>query len=93
MGPQHLVVIDGEPTPAQLAAAQKATRPSKPESLAWTDLKQQWRTDARGLRLDRDAHLAARTERHTHTRAAHTTPRAPPTLRRTSTNPRSPAPT
>jgi conjugative relaxase-like TrwC/TraI family protein len=32
---QNLVVVDGMPTAAQLAAAQKATRPSKPESLGW----------------------------------------------------------
>jgi conjugative relaxase-like TrwC/TraI family protein len=65
---QNLVVVDGEPTAAQLAAAQKATRPSKPEALAWEDLKTQWKADARGLRLDRDAHFAARAER---TRTAH----------------------
>ena len=39
-----------------------------PESLAWEELKTQWRADARGLWLDRDAHHAARAER---TRAAH----------------------
>jgi conjugative relaxase-like TrwC/TraI family protein len=66
----NLVVVDGEPTAAQLAAAQKATRPTKPESLAWADLKAQWRADARGLRLDRDAHLAARTQRRAHQRTA-----------------------
>jgi conjugative relaxase-like TrwC/TraI family protein len=65
---QNLVVVDGEPTAAQLAAAQKATRPSKPEALAWEDLKAEWRADARGLHLDRDAHFAARAER---TRTAH----------------------
>ena len=65
---QNLVVVDGEPTAAQLAAAQKATRPSKPEALAWEELKTQWRADARGLRLDRGAHHAARAER---TRDAH----------------------
>ena len=27
----------------QLAAAQKATRPAKPESLSWTELRAQWR--------------------------------------------------
>jgi len=67
----NLVVVDGEPTAAQLAAAQKATRPHKPESLSWGDLKAQWRADARGLRLNRDAHLAARTERRTHPRSAY----------------------
>ena len=66
----NLVIVDGEPTAAQLAAAQKATRPTKPESLAWTDLKHQWRADARGLTLDRDAHVAARTERRTRPRTA-----------------------
>ncbi|MCW2556840.1 MAG: TrwC relaxase [Mycobacterium sp.] len=65
---QNLVVVDGEPTAAQLAAAQKATRPTKPEALAWEELKAQWRADARRLLLDRDAHHAARTER---TRDAH----------------------
>jgi conjugative relaxase-like TrwC/TraI family protein len=66
----NLTVIDGAPTAAQLAAAQKATRPTKPESLSWADLKMQWRTDARGLRLDRDAHNAARTDRRTQHRGA-----------------------
>ncbi|KUI22699.1 MobF family relaxase [Mycobacterium sp. GA-2829] len=65
----NLVVVDGEPTPAELAAAQKATRPAKPESLSWRELKEQWRVDARGLRLDRDAHFTARTARRTAHRA------------------------
>jgi hypothetical protein len=60
---QNLVIVDGEPTAAQLAAAQKATRPTKPESLAWEELKDLWRADARGLHLDRAAHHEARTER------------------------------
>ena len=59
----NLTVVDGEPTAAQLAAAQKATRPAKPESLAWAQLKESWRADARGLTLDRDAHFHARAER------------------------------
>jgi conjugative relaxase-like TrwC/TraI family protein len=66
----NLVVVDGEPTPAQKAAAQKATRPTKPESLAWSALKDQWRGDDRGLLLDRDAHFAARTARRTEARTA-----------------------
>src|SRR4051794_34434271 len=66
-----LVVVDGAPTAAQLATAQKATRPTKPESLSWADLKTQWRTDARGLSLDRDAHLAARAIRRAQPRNAH----------------------
>jgi conjugative relaxase-like TrwC/TraI family protein len=60
---QNLVVVDGEPTAAQLAAAQKATRPAKPEHLAWAELTAQWRADARGLQLDRDAHFEARARR------------------------------
>jgi conjugative relaxase-like TrwC/TraI family protein len=60
----NLVVVDGaEPTAAQLAAAQKATRPGKPEQLAWAQLAQMWRADARGLRLDRQAFQAARQAR------------------------------
>jgi conjugative relaxase-like TrwC/TraI family protein len=59
----NLVVVDGKPTAAQLAAAQKATRPAKPESLAWAELKVRWRADARGLQLDRAAHLDARRAR------------------------------
>ena len=62
------VVVDGEPTAAQLATAQKATRPSKPEQLAWEELKATWRADARGLDLDRDAHFAARAERRAQAR-------------------------
>ncbi|MCU1701125.1 MAG: ATP-dependent exoDNAse [Mycobacterium sp.] len=59
----NLVVVDGEPTAAQLAAAQKATRPTKPEALAWQELKADWHADARGLLLDRAAHFEARTKR------------------------------
>jgi conjugative relaxase-like TrwC/TraI family protein len=66
----NLVIVDGEPTAAQLAAAQKATRPAKPESLAWAQLKEHWRTDARGLTLDRDAHFQARAQRRSAHRGA-----------------------
>jgi conjugative relaxase-like TrwC/TraI family protein len=59
----NLVVVDGEPTAAQLQTAQKATRPTKPESLAWAELKEQWRADARGLEQDRAAHHEARRAR------------------------------
>jgi conjugative relaxase-like TrwC/TraI family protein len=61
----HLRVVDGPLSAAQLAAAQKATRPAKPEELAWTQLVEQWRTDARGLPLDRAAFNAARAARRT----------------------------
>ena len=59
----NLVVVDGEPNAQQLAAAQKATRPAKPESKPWAELKQEWRADARGLELDRAAHAQARSAR------------------------------
>ncbi|WP_179467402.1 MobF family relaxase [Mycolicibacterium vinylchloridicum] len=53
----------GEPTASQLAAAQKATRPSKPEQLAWGELRAGWRTDERGLGIDAAAHRSARRDR------------------------------
>lgn len=60
----HLAVgEDGAWSPGQLAAAQKATRPTKPEELAWTTLLEQWRADLRGLILDRVGFLAARAAR------------------------------
>jgi conjugative relaxase-like TrwC/TraI family protein len=60
---RHLEVQDGPWSAAQLAAAQKATRPAKPEELAWATLQAQWQADDRGLRVDRDAHYAARAAR------------------------------
>jgi conjugative relaxase-like TrwC/TraI family protein len=71
----NLVIVDGEPTAAQLAAAQKATRPAKPESLVWAELKEQWRADARALQLDRDAHFHARAQRRSAHRSALDRPR------------------
>jgi conjugative relaxase-like TrwC/TraI family protein len=59
----NLIVVDGELSAQQLGAAQKATRPAKPESKSWAELKEEWRADARGLALDRAAHLAARAGR------------------------------
>lgn len=44
---------------AQLAAAQKATRPRKPESIAWPELRAGWRADRRGFRVSRDAQRQA----------------------------------
>jgi conjugative relaxase-like TrwC/TraI family protein len=58
---QNLHVVDGPLSAPQLAAAQKATRPAKPEELAWAQLVAQWRADARGLHLDRTAFDTART--------------------------------
>jgi hypothetical protein len=59
----NLALVDEPLTAAQLAAAQKATRPSKPEELAWTELVAQWRTDPRGLHLDRAGFNKARAAR------------------------------
>ncbi len=59
----NLIVVDGALSAQQLAAAQKATRPAKPESKAWAALKDEWRADARGLDLDRARHLEARAAR------------------------------
>ena len=93
----NLVVVDGEPTAAQLATAQKATRPVKPESLAWAELKEQWRADARGLQLDRAAHFDARRARRARrcaarrVRAPRWTARGWRAWPRASTRPRSPA--
>jgi conjugative relaxase-like TrwC/TraI family protein len=66
----NLVVVDGKLSAAQTAAAQKATRPVKPELLAWEALKEQWRADARGLVLNRGAHYGARAERRRAARRA-----------------------
>ncbi|OBK95344.1 AAA family ATPase [Mycobacterium asiaticum] len=59
-----LTLADGEQlSPAQLGAAQKATRPSKPEQLSFAVLRDGWRTDERGLRLDDAARRQARQAR------------------------------
>jgi conjugative relaxase-like TrwC/TraI family protein len=60
---RNLTVVDGPLSAAQLAAAQKATRPARPEELAWTQLLERWRADVRGVRLDRAPHIAARAAR------------------------------
>jgi conjugative relaxase-like TrwC/TraI family protein len=61
----NLTVVDAARglSATQLGAAQKATRPAKPEQLAWAQLVQDWRADARGLRFDRDAFTQARAAR------------------------------
>lgn len=61
---QNLVVDEqGGATAAQLAAAQKATRPAKPEHLSWAELKHLWAHDGRGFVIDETAQLAARLAR------------------------------
>lgn len=66
----HLVSAEGPLSAAALAAAQKATRPAKPEELAWSTLQEQWRADARGLALDRASFEQARTARRAAARTA-----------------------
>jgi hypothetical protein len=60
----NLAVADARHlTPAQLAAAQKATRPAKPEHVAWAELQTQWRADNRGMAIDGAAWRQARQAR------------------------------
>ena len=66
----NLASVDGPLSAAQLAAAQKATRPAKPEELAWSELQRQWREDVRGLVLDRAAFVEARAARRAAPRTA-----------------------
>ncbi|MEU0496551.1 MobF family relaxase [Mycobacterium sp. NPDC006124] len=66
---RHLRVQDAPLSAAQLAAAQKATRPTKPEELAWPELLAQWQADARGVRLDRASFEQARAQRRAAARA------------------------
>ena len=81
-------MVDGKLSAWQTAAAQKATRPPEPESLAWEALKEQWRADTRGLLFDRGAHYARAPSGSAHRGAqgtAHIWPRWPRTsIRRRS---------
>ena len=88
----NLALVDQPLSAAQLAAAQKATRPAKPEELAWAQLVAQWRTDPRVLHLDRAA-FNARARRGAHQRAPALTARASWPRPSKLTRPHSPAPT
>ena len=57
--------LDGEDdlSAAQLATAQKATRPRKPEGVAWAALRVAWADDDRTFRVNIDAQRAAREAR------------------------------
>jgi conjugative relaxase-like TrwC/TraI family protein len=63
----HNLVLDGAsgPTSAQLAAAQKATRPRKPEHLSWAELRASWAADERGFTISEAGQAAARHARRT----------------------------
>ncbi|MDY6996610.1 MAG: MobF family relaxase [Actinomycetota bacterium] len=54
---------DDELSAGQLATAQKATRPRKPEGVAWVSLRVAWSDDDRTFRVDMDAQRAARDAR------------------------------
>jgi conjugative relaxase-like TrwC/TraI family protein len=69
---RHVQVTDEPLSAAQLAAAQKATRPAKPEELAWAQLVGQWRADERNLHVDRAAFDTARAARRTAARTPFT---------------------
>ncbi len=61
----HNLLIDEEVgvTAAQLAGAQKATRPAKPEHLSWAELRHLWASDERGFTVDETAQVEARRAR------------------------------
>jgi conjugative relaxase-like TrwC/TraI family protein len=64
----HNLVLDDPdvgPTATQLATAQKATRPAKPEHLAWAELRRMWAGDKRGFTIHDAAQSAARHDRVT----------------------------
>ena len=82
----NLTVIDGAPTAAQLAAAQKATRPAKPESLAWPDLSRSG-APTRAVCAWTATHISRRAPNAAHRSAAHSMRRTSPTWQRTSTRP------
>lgn len=54
---------DDELSAGQLATAQKATRPRKPEGVPWVSLRVAWADDDRTFRVDMDAQQAARDAR------------------------------
>ncbi|RIT15046.1 AAA family ATPase [Mycobacteroides abscessus] len=59
----HLRIECDELSAAQLATAQKATRPRKPEGVAWAALRGAWAADERTFRVNIDAQQAARESR------------------------------
>ena len=75
----NLEVVDPQKglTAEQMHAAQKATRPRKPEELSWTQLRAQWREDARGVVLDWAAEEQARAARVAATEARLAASRSP----------------
>ncbi|MEM6110567.1 MobF family relaxase [Mycobacterium sp. 050272] len=68
----NLTLVEGGAglSQGQLAVAQKATRPRKPESMSWAELRAGWRADTRGLVLSRAAQREARAAREEAARTA-----------------------
>ncbi|WP_193604122.1 MobF family relaxase [Mycobacteroides abscessus] len=56
----HLRLGGEQPSAGQLATAQKATRPRKPENVAWVELRGAWVVDERTFRVDVNVQQAAR---------------------------------
>jgi conjugative relaxase-like TrwC/TraI family protein len=60
----HLTVTDAAGlSPAQLSAAQKATRPAKPEHQPWAELRAEWAERFGALEVDHVVQMTARRER------------------------------
>jgi conjugative relaxase-like TrwC/TraI family protein len=57
------VTDDAGPSAAQLSAAQKATRPAKPEHQPWAELRGEWADRFGALEVDHTAQVRARRER------------------------------
>lgn len=64
---QHHLVLNetGEGTAGQLAAAQRATRPAKPEHKPWAELRQDWASRFGVFLIDERAQVQARRQRET----------------------------
>ncbi|MBE5438387.1 MULTISPECIES: MobF family relaxase [Mycobacteriaceae] len=59
----HLRLGGEQPSAGQLATAQKATRPRKPENVAWVELRGAWVADERTFRVDVNVQQATRDAR------------------------------
>ncbi|WP_264891067.1 MobF family relaxase [Mycobacterium kiyosense] len=64
---EHNLVLNeaAEGSAAQLAAAQRATRPAKPEHKPWAELRQEWATRFGAFRIEEQAQVQARRQRQT----------------------------
>ncbi|OBS02081.1 hypothetical protein A9W98_16770 [Mycobacterium gordonae] len=64
---EHNLVLNeaAEGSAAQLAAAQRATRPAKPEHKSWAELRQEWATRFGAFLIEEQAQVQARRQRQT----------------------------